>query len=87
MLSKGNRNKRHVYKRNPPKENTSRGNTERVQFRGCTRKKKFRTQEEASQAAASLADRIALPASPISAYYCNKHGAWHIGHERRSTNG
>jgi hypothetical protein len=54
------------------------------QFRGCTRKVAFKTQELAQKAINQLLsnNRDTNPAKPLLPYKCEHCLAWHFGHSR-----
>ena len=48
----------------------------------CKLKFKFKTFREAKQFAQTYMNDIPLTFYPMTAYYCNKHKSFHVGHDR-----
>ena len=77
---KPNRSKRKTVKRNKPNP--------RVFIplpppKNCNTKIRFSTQEEAQVMCDELNERYAMQQILAEVYFCNKHVAWHVGHNRR----
>ena len=48
----------------------------------CKEKEKFKTFTEAKAFATKYHEDIVLTFHPMTAYYCNKHRGYHVGHDR-----
>jgi hypothetical protein len=79
-LSKPNRNKRKILKRHKPHLpfNTS----PQPLTKNCNKKKRFKTSQDAQVMCSELNARYAMQEILAEVYYCNKHSAWHVGHDR-----
>ena len=78
-LAKPNRNKRKILKRNRPQLKSP---IPKPPTKNCNKKKRFKTSEEAQVMCDELNQRYAMQEMPAEVYYCNKHSAWHVGHNR-----
>ena len=81
-LGKPNRNKRKVLRRNQP--HLPFRPTLELPTKNCNKKKRFKTSKDAQVMCDSLNERYAMQEIPAEVYYCYKHSAWHVGHNRRS---
>ena len=80
-LSKPNRNKRKIIKRNKPHLPPYRMPLEPL-TKNCNKKKRFKTSQDAQVMCSELNARYAMQEILAEVYYCNKHSAWHVGHDR-----
>ena len=78
-LGKPNRNNRKIIKRNKPHLRVP---IPAPPIKNCNKKKRFKTSEEAQVMCDELNQRYAMQEVPTEVYYCNKHSAWHVGHNR-----
>ena len=83
-LHKANRGARNVVRRKPEKDPQS----VRKQASGplrkrkkCSKKKRFRSREEAQAHCERMLLRVPLQLTPMEPYYCYRHEAWHVGHD------
>ena len=53
-----------------------------VMGKDCSVKRRYTDLSEATAAADSLMDRVALTQAPICPYPCKRHSCFHIGHQR-----
>jgi hypothetical protein len=79
-LSKPNRNKRKILKRNKP--HLPFNPSPQPLTKNCNKKKRFKTSQDAQVMCDELNARYAMQEIPAEVYYCNKHSAWHVGHNR-----
>ena len=79
-LSKPNRNKRKILKRNKP--HLPFNPLPQPLTKNCNKKKRFKTSQDAQVMCDELNARYAMQEIPAEVYYCNKHSAWHVGHNR-----
>ena len=82
-LSKPNRNKRNkhkILKRN--KRNKPHSIPLEPLTKNCNNKKRFKTSQDAQVMCSELNARYAMQEILAEVYYCNKHSAWHVGHDR-----
>ena len=47
----------------------------------CSKKSRFKSWKEAQAFAESYQERIPMTFNQIGPYWCDKHEAWHIGHD------
>lgn len=80
-LGKPNRNKRKILKRNKP--HLPFRPTFKLPTKNCNKKKRFKTSTDAQVMCDELNQRYAMQEIPAEVYYCYKHSAWHVGHNRR----
>ena len=83
MLAKPNRNNRHIYKKKSPYHSKYRATYLPPIRKNCNKKKKFKTSEEAQVMCDQLNERMAMQEVLAEVYHCQKHGAWHVGHNRQ----
>jgi hypothetical protein len=84
----GRRLKDEEPKRKRPRESRESQRTSTVRdwshWKGtCRRKKHFKTEAEAEDAAKRANDRLSLMFSPLAVYKCPRHPGWHMGHMHR----
>jgi len=49
--------------------------------KNCAKKQRYASREEALEHCNRLQNRIAMYLTPMEAYYCDRHNAWHVGHD------
>tara|TARA_R100001039_G_C1792050_1_gene73193 strand:+ start:475 stop:762 length:288 start_codon:yes stop_codon:yes gene_type:complete len=47
----------------------------------CSKKSRFKSWKEAQAFAESYQERIPMTFNQVGPYWCDKHEAWHIGHD------
>jgi hypothetical protein len=77
-LGKPNRSKRKILKRHRPRRTP----IPAPPIKNCNKKRRFKTREDAQIMCDELNKRYAMQEILAEVYYCHKHSAWHVGHDR-----
>jgi len=80
LEAKRNRQSRGITRRRPFRQSESEKQLAATKRKRCSKKKRYGTKEEAAAQCERMLARVPLQLTPLEAYFCYRHQAWHIGH-------